>query len=396
MTRKGIDDLAAVRKDAADGDGEAQKRLGEVYFFQRDYGQAEAWLKKAASRNVPGAEDLLQRVDAFRSRRRVLMLKHVERAAGLGSPGDLELLHLAAEEDLGEAQQLLSEIYLSGKGVPRDWREAARWLSRAAKHKGSSAEGPLRQHLLQAARRNDPDDSDFLQGAAAEGVGEAQHVLKYIECKKGPQRDHGQAAKSLSLAAKCRGSRTRELLREELRHAADPGSPHGLEFLHGAAEEGVGEAQKLLGEMHLIGNRVPLDWREAAKWLSRASKRKGSGAEGLFRRHLRRAAQRNSSDDLDFLIGAAEEGIAKAQKLLGEKYLFERGVTRDLREAIKWLERAASRNEPGAKDLLHRATFGIDPPIGPRPRRRREEGALAYPHDWNVHNWKRSWRGGGR
>lgn len=389
MTRKGIDDLAAVRKDAADGDGEAQKRLGEVYFFQRDYGQAEAWLKKAASRNVPGAEDLLQRVDAFRSRRRVLMLKHVERAAGLGSPGDLELLHLAAEEDLGEAQQLLSEIYLSGKGVPRDWREAARWLSRAAKHKGSSAEGPLRQHLLQAARRNDPDDSDFLQGAAAEGVGEAQHVLKYIECKQGPQRDHGQAAKWLSRAAMCRGSRTRELLREELRHAADPSSPHGLEFLHGAAQEGVGEAQKLLGKKYLFGKGVRRDFRNAGKWLGRATRRKGSGAGSLLRQCLHRAAQRSGPAELDFLKGAAEEGVAKGQKLLGEKYLFGRGVPRNSREAIKWLELAASRNEPGAKDLLYRATFRFNPPIGPRPRRRREEGATAYRNDWNSHNRKR-------
>lgn len=385
MTRNGTDDLVALKIAAADGDGEALKRLGETYFFQRDYGQAEARLKKAAALNVPGAEDRLQQVGAFRSRRRGLMLKHVERAAGLASPGDLELLHLAAEEDLGEAQQLLGQMYLSGKGVLRSFRKAGKWLGRAANHRSSSAEGLLREHLRCATQGNAPDDLEFLQGAAAAGIEEARYLLKYLNCRKGPQRDHGQAAKWLSQAAKCRGSRSRELLREELRHAAEPSNPHGLEFLLGAAAEGVGEAQKLLGELNLCGKGIPQHFRNAGKWLGRATRRKGSGAGSLLRQCLRRAAQRSGPAELDFLKGAAEEGIAKAQKLLGEKYLFGRGAPRDYREAIKWLERAASRNEPGAKDLLYRAKFGIDPPRGPRPRRRREAGAKGYRNDWTDH-----------
>ena len=390
----GTDELASLKEAAKNGVGEAQRLLGEMYFLgnvvQRDFGRAAALLGQAVSRNVPGANDMLQRVDAFRFKRKKLMLKHLELAAGLRAPGDLEFLHLAAEEDMSEAQQLLGEMHLSGKGVPRDWREAAKWLSRAVIHRVPGTEGLLRQHLRRALQCNSPEDLDFLQGAAAEGVEEARYLLEYLKCKKGPQVDYRQAAEWLGCAAKCKGSRIGELLRQELRHAAELSNPHDVEFIRGAAVEEVGEAQKLLGEMHLIGKGVPLDWREAAKWLSRASKRKGSGAVSLLQQHLRRAAQRNGRAELAFLQGAADEDVAEAQKLLGEKYLYGRGVRRDRQQAIRLLRDAASRNEPGAKDLLQKAKFRIDPPVGRRPTPRPSAKALAYRNDWTRGNWN-SW-----
>ena len=130
--------------------------LGEMYYLgrgvERDYRQAEVWLSRAAKQNVPGAEELLQRDGAFRLRRKKLMLKHVNLAAGLGSPGDLEFLRRAAEEDMGEAQQLLGQLYLCGNGVPRDCRKAAMWLSRAAK-RNSSDQNANRKRANKKRRR---------------------------------------------------------------------------------------------------------------------------------------------------------------------------------------------------------------------------------------------------
>ena len=302
--------------------GEAQKRLGEMYFFgngvQPDYRQA-AWLTRAASLNVPGAEVQLQRVDAVRFRRKKLMLRHLNQAAGLGAPGDLEFNQLLAEEDMGEAQKLLGDMYLSGKGVPRDWRQASIWLSRTAKHRGSGAAALLRQHFRRAAQRNGSDDMAFLQGAAEEGVDEARYVLEFLKCKEASQRDYRQTAKWLSRAAKCKGSETSELLRQELRQASERRNSHDLEFLHGAAEEGVGEAQKLLGEIYLFGKGIPLDCRKAIKWLELAASRNEPGAKDLLHKAIWRC----------------------------------------------------------------KSTRGIDPPIGPRPTPRRGANALANRHDWN-------------
>lgn len=126
----GTDDLVSLKAAAAGGDGAAQKLLGEMYlvgrWVERDYQRADEWLGRAASNNVPGAGELLRRGGVFRLRRKKLMLKHLEMAAGLGSPGDLEFLHRAAEENMSEAQQLLDEMDRSGKGVRRDHRQAAK------------------------------------------------------------------------------------------------------------------------------------------------------------------------------------------------------------------------------------------------------------------------------
>lgn len=107
------------------------------------------------------------------------------------------------------------------------------------------------------------------------------------------------------------------------------------------------------------------------------------------RHHLRRADQRSGSAELDFLEGAAAEDVAEAQKLLGEKLLFGKGVPRDRRRAVELLESATSRNEPGAKELLYEAKSGGDPLTARRPRRGREEGAKANRHDLNDQNRKR-------
>ena len=349
----GTDDLVSLKAAAAGGDGAAQKLLGEMYlvgrWVERDYQRADEWLGRAASNNVPGAGELLRRGGVFRLRRKKLMLKHLEMAAGLGSPGDLEFLHRAAGQDLSEAQQLLGEMHISGEVVPRNFRQAAIWLSRAAKHKYSDAEALLRKHLHRAAQRNAPDDLDFLEGAEAEGVDEARDLLMYLKAKEPPEVDYRQAAVCLSRAAMCKCSSVSELLRHELRDAAERGDPHDLEFLHGAADEGIAEAQKLLGEAYLCGEMS--DFRQAAMWLSRAAKHKCSDAEALLRKHLHRAAQRNAPGDLDFLEGAEAEGVDEAPYLL--KYLKAKEPPEvDYRRAAVCLSRAAKCKGSGVSELL--------------------------------------------
>ena len=180
----GPDSLGLLKSAAKKGNGEAQKLLGELYlvgrWVERDYQQADVWLRRAASNNVPSARNLLQRGGVFRLRRKNMMRKHLDLARTLDSPGDLEFLHRAAEEEMGEAQGLLGEMYLTGNGVRCDRRRAAMWLSRAAKHKCSGADSLLRQHLRRAAQHNGPDGMDFLEGAGAEGVDEARFLLKYL------------------------------------------------------------------------------------------------------------------------------------------------------------------------------------------------------------------------
>lgn len=418
------DDLVSLKEAAAEGAGEAQKLLGERYLVgrgvERDLQLADTLLSRAAKQNVPGAEELLQPDGAFLLRRKKLMLKHVNLAAGLGSPGDLEFLHQAAEEDLGEAQQLLGEMYLTGNGVSRDCLQAAMWLSRAAVRKGAGTSEPLGTELWKAAEHRNPRDLEFLLVAAKEGVAEAQKLLGELYLTgNGVPRDCLRAAMWLSRAAMRKGPGAEALLQQHLRRAVQRCDPEDLNFLQGAAAEGVTDAQHVLE--YLNGKKNPQrDYRQAAKWLSSVAKRNASGTAELLQQELQYAAEQADAHDVKFLTAAAEEGVGEAQKLLGEMYICGRGVSCDYQMAIKWLRGAVSCNEPGAKDLLQeakdlqardqtpaprrsrprsrsqsardqrdRGDRGIEPPIGPRPTPRPGAGAQAYPQDWNFHNRKR-------
>ena len=95
--------------------------------------------------------------------------------------------------------------------------------------------------------------------------------------------------------------------------AQDPG---GLPRL--AAQVGDVEAQRDLGFMYSVGQDVPQDYAEAAKWYRLA----------------------------------AEQGDGFAQLNLGDMYKFGRGVPQDYPEAAKWYRLAAEHGYVSARDFV--------------------------------------------
>ncbi len=87
-----------------------------------------------------------------------------------------------------------------------------------------------------------------------------------------------------------------------------------LRRIRETAEQGDADAQYSLGLIYAIGQGVPRDHTEAAKW---------------FRK-------------------AAEQGHAKAQYRLGSMYEYGVGVPRDLVLAHMWSNLAATHLEPGS------------------------------------------------
>lgn len=340
-----LDDLEHLRGAAERGVGHAQRILGAKYLLGQgvpyNCRQAVKWLGRAAVRGDRGAAQLLR--------------EHIERAGQRSRPEDLKLLRVAAEGRIGEAQRVLGEKYLLGCGVERDPRQAGKWLGRAAVRDAPGARQLLREHLQQTAEDSCPDHLEFLQGAAEGGVGGAQRVLgeKYIS-GRGVERNCQQAVKWLSLAAKCNEPSAEELLTKQIRLAARHRRPYDLELLQAGAEQGMVEAQKLLGKKYLSSSWLHRDCRQAVRWLKRATKRNEPGAWQLFRHHLQHAARHSSSSDLEFLHVAAEEGFGEAERALGEKYHSGYGVKRDYRQAGKWLGRAAERYDRCALKLVQR------------------------------------------
>ena len=275
------------------------------------------------------------------------MQQPLPHAAQHSVPDDLEALQAAAAADVGAAQILLGQKFFFGEDVERDYRRAREWLNRAAS-------------------RNEPG---------------AYELLRRVD--------------AIVLGAK-------ELLRQHLQEAARRSSTCDLRFLCLAVAEGAGDASMMAIENYFSGDGVERDYQQTAEWLSRAACNGLPGANQLLRQYLRHAAPSNETPNLEFLQTALEflqtaatEGVAKAQKLLGELYLSGRGFSCDYQEAIKWLRRAVSCNEPGAKELLQKAKDlqardrrdmtdrGIEAPIGPRPGPRPGASARAHRHDLN-------------
>ena len=84
-----------------------------------------------------------------------------------------------------------------------------------------------------------------------------------------------------------------------------------------AAEQGVAEAQLILGIMYAEGKEVPKDNTEAVKWYRKA----------------------------------AEQGLAEAQHRLGLTYVLGQGVPEDYVKAYAWMNLAAAKGNKKASEL---------------------------------------------
>ena len=126
-----------------------------------------------------------------------------------------------------------------------------------------------------------------------------------------------------------------------------------LLLLQPLADEGHVEAQKLLGQMHEIGQGVPQEYSYAAIWYGKAA---ASGDDDARVRLANVTAQRQAlkaaeaahelsdfATTLPLLRPLAEQGYAQAEKLLGYMYEFGQGVPQDYLQAAAWYRKASAK-----------------------------------------------------
>ena len=155
-----------------------------------------------------------------------------------------------------------------------------------------------------------------------------------------------------------------------------------------AAEQGLAEAQFILGFAYYNGEGVPQDFAEAVRWVRLAAEQgyaRRSSASALptppvraWRRTSRKPSggsawlpsrdtpvRRTTSADLAYATGegvpqdfaeavrwyrlAAEQGYASAQNNLGLAYATGEGVPQDFAEAVRWFRRAAEQGLASAQ-----------------------------------------------
>jgi TPR repeat protein len=110
-----------------------------------------------------------------------------------------------------------------------------------------------------------------------------------------------------------------------------------------AAEQGIAMAQVYLGVMYYLGKGVPQDYKEAAKWYRKAAEQGESNAQNFLGKvyYVGKGVPQDYKESAKWYRKAAEQGDAKAQFYLGLCYATGQGVPEDDKEAYIWLSIAS-------------------------------------------------------
>ena len=131
-------------------------------------------------------------------------------------------------------------------------------------------------------------------------------------------------------------------------------SAEAAKWYRKAAEQGLATAQFNLGLMYDNGDGVPKDGTEAVKWYRKAADQGDVAAQyGLGRMYENGdGAPKDSTEAVKWYRKAAEQGYAKAQFSVGLMYENGDGVPKDTTEAVKWYRKAADQGSAAAESNL--------------------------------------------
>jgi TPR repeat protein len=296
--------LKWVRKAADQGLPQAQELLGDDYNFglgvPQDRSEAVEWYRKAAEAGLGSAQWALSSM-------------YTPTFGGTNASEAAKWCLKAAEQGLPLAQQDIAQDYEIGYGVPKDFKEAAKWYRKAAENTNEE----LRMPGL-------PSSSEIAQWKLGElylsGEGVAQDRAEAVKWfRKAAERGYLNAEEDLALAYyNGRGvnqdySEAAKWFRKAAEHEIPFSKLHGTPL-----------SQFMLGLMYDNGEGVPQDYAVALQWY-----RKG-----------------------------ANQGDAGCQNNLGLMYNKGKGVPQDYVEAYKWYNLAAAKGETNAiqnRDILVRS-----------------------------------------
>ena len=119
------------------------------------------------------------------------------------------------------------------------------------------------------------------------------------------------------------------------------------------AEKGDAQAQFLLGRAHAIGDGVPKDAVEAAKWYRHAAEQGNAIAQNNLGAKYAAGVgvPKDFAEAVKWWRKAAGQGLAAAQHNLGVSYENGDGVPKDYVEAYKWANLAAAQGNANGKKL---------------------------------------------
>jgi TPR repeat protein len=231
-------------------------------------------------------------------------------------PESILELRKTAEAGDSLAQNNLGYAFTIGRGVPKNFAEAAKWYALAAANSFAPSQynlGALYEHGLGV-----PQDYGkavlYYRAAADQG-----HVL--AQARMGLFYEMGWTVPT------------------------DPAQT--MRWYRLAAEQGNAPAECKLGDGYYAGRGVPRDYVEAARWYRKAAERGSAEAQNnlgaLYHHGL--GVKQNYAEALYWYRKAAEQGLAGAQSNLGVMYEDGSGLPKDFAQAATWYSAAAEHGD---------------------------------------------------
>jgi TPR repeat protein len=188
---------------------------------------------------------------------------------------------IAAEAGNPDAQFALAELYRKGNGLGADTAEAERWYAAAAKSYAGADSAKAQERLGQMYLDGRGVPKDVMQGVlllervAQQGRTSTQLLLArlYERGTEGLPADQGRAVAYYQMAAEA--GHAGALYTLAGLHATGNGVPrdgrHAVELYQQAAAAGARKAYGKLGDLYADGKVVPQDYAEANKWLAKSA-----------------------------------------------------------------------------------------------------------------------------
>jgi uncharacterized protein len=260
-------------------------------------------------------------------------------------------------------------MYHSGKGVPKDYAEAVKWLLKAAEQGYADAQlaVAIAYHIGEGVSQDDAEAVKWLRKAAEQGYAEAQyHLAKMYSEGQGVPQDNTEAIKWYRKAAEKRHMGSVDALaalsgmgtgvskpeanvkKESRRKDAEQGHGGAVTALN---ENESPEAQFNLGARYYTGTGKPQDYAEAVKWYRKAADQ----GHGMAQNNLGvmyskgQGVPQDYAEAVDWYRKAAKQGNSTAQSNLGTMYEKGQGVPQDYGEAVKWYRKATEQGNAEAQ-----------------------------------------------
>ena len=387
--------MKLLRRAAMQGQTVAMYHLG-LAFWRGDAGApdpytAETWLRRASSRGDLGA---------MRSLGQLLLERPDDDGVEAAS-----WLRQAADAGDQRAAALLAELYLRGRGAPRDLVEAARWLAKAGTEARPEAYSALAGFYAKGVgvAQNYASAAQWLRVAAERGSVAAQYNLGSLHRQgKGVSQDPVEARQWYQKAALAGNSQAafylallyadeRSTLHDDANAAQwfrramqgghglalcnlallmiqGRGTPRSLQgalrLLEDGANNGCVYAADLLVNLYSSGEYVVPAPQRASAYLMRAfAMGSTAAAVRLARDEKARSRGRVELSSIKGLLEpAARLGDAACQRALAQLMLAEAADRPDYRAALAWFAPAAEGGDVEAQtwmgDCAHRGLVG--------------------------------------